>query len=334
MDYKLLQKYHQGNCTHSERNEVEQWLSRPDVKDETDLLYQLWNEQEVPRTEEALHYLLRRIDLYENETQKPVRRIKISPVVYRMAGMFLLPILVTCMMWLYLSSDYSKKIAANQTKNIEYVALPGEHRTIVLSDGTTVNLNAGSVLIAPDRFAGKDRKVFLLGEGYFDVAKNKEKPFIVNTSLMNVEALGTRFSISAYQQDKHIRTTLVDGAVRVSALQNENVSPVILTPAQQASYSADMDFIEVKKVNTYLYTSWKDGRYLFEDSSIDQVVDRLEKQFNVKIQYTPSQFRFDKINAKFRSGESLSAILDQLSYIAYFQYKQDGNIITLNKKKR
>lgn len=333
MDYATLLKYTQNTCTPSEKEEIAQWLATHTPETDASCLQQLWGEPDTQAnaeiTEASLQHLLQRIEVFE---EKAIRKRKSYTLIYtsllRIAGLLILPLLASWLTWQYRDSVTLPEVMVN---NIEYSALLGERKTITLPDSTRVCLNSGSVLITPDKFTGDRRNVFLLGEAYFEVAKNKEKPFIVTTSLMEVEALGTKFCISAFQNEQSVRTTLTEGSVRVSSTQEDYASPVVLQPNQQSYYAFGMNQIQVETVNIELYTAWKDGQFIFEETPFADVVKRLEVQFGVEIRYNDNLFKADKINARYIYNESLPDILQSLSQIAYFQYTKEGNNYQLRK---
>lgn len=333
MNFEKIQKYTKGTCTSSEKEEVENWLASENTEADASYLRQLWDGLDaLPDKclmEKSLRTLLQRIERVEQVMPKKKKAHTLYKICYRIAGILILPLLASWLTWHYVSSRIEPE---SVVQYLEYTVLLGEHKTIRLPDSTIVCLNTGSILIAPDKFTGNKRKVFLFGEGYFEVTPNKEKPFIVTTNLMDIEALGTAFCVAAYQGDNSVRTTLTEGSVRVSSTQNIHISSVVLTPSQQSYYTPEMDQIEVKAVNTALYTSWINGQFIFEETPFAEVIKRLEIQFGVEIGYNEKMFNSDKINAKFIHHESLPDILQALSRVAYFEYRYRNGVYQLRKK--
>ena len=135
----------------------------------------------------------------------------------------------------------------------------GGEYSITLSDGTVVYLNSESELRYPVKFVGEDRRVYLSGEAYFDVTQDKAHPFIVDVKNSTVRVLGTSFDVRAYADENEVLTTLVQGSVRFSAGNKS----VILKPGEQAVLDKS-GRVENRKVDTYLYTAWKDGVFAFK----------------------------------------------------------------------
>jgi transmembrane sensor len=150
---------------------------------------------------------------------------------------------------------------------------------LILPDGTKVYLNAGSSLKYPVRFAGNERRVTLTGEGYFEVTKNVKKPFIVNTINQTIKVLGTHFSVSSYDWDT-ARTTLAEGKVEVRASTGQKT---LLTPNNQAIVI--QQGIIIRKVNAASLTEWKDGLFIFKNTSLKDGLRQISGWYNVRVDY-------------------------------------------------
>ena len=152
---------------------------------------------------------------------------------------------------------------------------------IVLSDGTKVWLNAASSLRYPTVFTGKDRKVELTGEGYFEVARIKEKPFHVQTGDLEVEVLGTHFNIMAYEDEDAIQTTLLEGTVKVS----HNNQSDLLKPGKQASLGRDNNKLTVSVANVQQAVAWKNGYFYFDKSDVKAIMRQVSRWYDLDIVY-------------------------------------------------
>lgn len=159
----------------------------------------------------------------------------------------------------------------------------GGQYQVILPDGTHVWLNAATSLSYPASFKGSSRTVSLNGEAYFEVAKNKEMPFLIKTSAQTVEVLGTHFNVNAYPNEQQIRTTLLEGAVKISAGNSQR----ILNPGQQALVSnAHPEKIEVQQVDVSKEIAWKNGVFAFEADDLQTVMRQIERWYNVDVTYT------------------------------------------------
>ncbi|TWF32759.1 FecR family protein [Chitinophaga polysaccharea] len=159
--------------------------------------------------------------------------------------------------------------------------LGGQYK-LVLPDGSTVWLNAGSSITYPTAFIGKERSVSITGEAFFDVAKNEKMPFLVKTRGTVVEVLGTQFNVNAYTDEAAIATTLLEGAVRVNLRQQQ----LQLRPGQQARIAPQADKIAVvDHVNLQECVSWKDGFFSFDNADLPTVMRQLARWYNIEVKY-------------------------------------------------
>lgn len=153
--------------------------------------------------------------------------------------------------------------------------------SVTLSDGTVVFLNTASTIRYPVVFNGKERKVSVEGEAYFDVAKDASKPFIVNTKKINITVLGTAFNINAYEDEPVQSATLVNGLVKVSNPSNE----IIIQPGQQAYVKVNSTEILSATPNLDEVLAWKDGKFLFDDADIKTIMRQIERWYDVDVEY-------------------------------------------------
>ncbi|WP_240916558.1 FecR family protein [Pedobacter sp. HDW13] len=153
----------------------------------------------------------------------------------------------------------------------------------MLDDGTTVWLNAASSLRYPLHFNGNERRVELTGEGYFEVAHLKTKPFIVVTGKQEVEVLGTHFNINAYPDEEDVKTTLLEGSVKVKSLQDKSQSKY-LKPGEQSVLNNNNWL--VKQVDAATQVDWKNGRFIFKDEELKSVMRKLARWYDIEVDYT------------------------------------------------
>lgn len=162
------------------------------------------------------------------------------------------------------------------------VATPkgGQYR-VVLPDGTKVWLNTASSIRFPTAFTGNDRQVEISGEVYFEVAKNKEKPFIVSTGNQKVTVLGTHFDINAYQDENAVKTTLLEGSVKVSS--GENI--VLLKPGQQSQLSSENKLSVSNDIDMDEVIAWKNGFFQFNKADIQTIMNQISRWYDVEVKY-------------------------------------------------
>lgn len=212
----------------------------------------------------------------------------------------------------------------------------GKRFDVSLSDGTYVKLNSGSSIKYPVHFIkGMERKIFLKGEAYFDVASDKEHPFIVNANSVNVQVLGTKFNVSHYPTDEDINTVLIEGSVKLyeNGDKDNTGKQVLLVPGQLANWDKETKEISVKRVDPKDYTAWKDGILLFRNIPFSTIRKRLERHFNVSIENNYSFLDKQIYSASFTNQKNLGEILDSFSEDTPFSYeysKEDNKIIITN----
>jgi ferric-dicitrate binding protein FerR (iron transport regulator) len=167
----------------------------------------------------------------------------------------------------------------NTLKEIKYNTLSvprGGEFFLQLTDGTKVWLNSESELRYPVQFSGKERRVELTGEAFFEVARNEKVPFLVESGEQTVKVLGTEFNISSYKDDPLIYTTLVKGSVEVF-LKNMPEINQLLAPNEQSTLNKLEAQISKRIVDTYSYVAWKDGRFVFQDLNLGDIMKTLSK---------------------------------------------------------
>lgn len=223
---------------------------------------------------------------------------------------------------------------SNKEEKLNEIIVPfGRKTTLVLDDGTKVWLNAGSSFAFPQKFVGKRRTVFLEGEGYFEVAKNKNKPFIVSSNNINIEVLGTRFNMSAYKTDDFCETILLEGSINVWGTNKLVRDKVLMKPNQKAVYKIAKKEMELKpEPDADKYIAWIEGWYQFSNVNLEQVLTKIERYYNVKFQYNKQLISEAlPVTGKLDLKESLEEVMFVLSRVAKIEYKLSGNIVIIKK---
>jgi ferric-dicitrate binding protein FerR (iron transport regulator) len=208
----------------------------------------------------------------------------------------------------------------------------GKRFEIALSDGTTVHLNAGSSLRYPVKFInGKKRQVFLEGEAFFDVSEDKEHPFIVSAPGMDVTVLGTEFNVTAYPEDTFINTVLVEGSVGLSNTNDEQSNTFVrLEPGYKAEWKISSGKAKVEQVDTEMYTSWISGRLMLKNLSFENIIKKLERHYNVKMENNFTELNSQVFTASF-DVETIDEVLGTFSENKKFNFEINNNTVTINK---
>jgi len=229
---------------------------------------------------------------------------------------------------LLVGEEEKVKSADIETELVQLVVPHGKRTNIKFHDGTMAWLNSGSKLIYPKVFAADKREIYIEGEIYLEVEKSKEKPFIVHAKTFDVEVLGTKFNLSAYNEDLENSVVLVEGSVDVKTEAHKQR----LEPSQ--GYFSSEGMAKVKKVNTYVYTCWRDGVMIIDGESLDNMFNRLGRHYNVKIQFDNQSISKELYKGKLNLHDSLDEVLNSLSISLSFTYeKGSGNEIHIHTRK-
>lgn len=214
-----------------------------------------------------------------------------------------------------LNSDRSKTTAA--TAMNQMINPYGKTTEIFLADGTKVFLNAGSRLVYPENFTGKNREVFLVGEAFFDVKHDLEHPFIVQLNDLRIKVLGTRFNVSAYQVDNVIETVLEEGKVCLRA-NNAGLfdKETELIPSQLASFDRSTRETNVRTVDIDDYTLWTKGVMKFQSTDLNRIIKKLERFYNIRIQCSDPFLGGLRISGKLDLKEHKDEICERIARAA------------------
>ena len=273
---EMIPLYYEGLLSKEERELVEQWINES-------------TEHEKTARQIAMIYLatdtskvLKKID-----TDKAYSKVKgkirynsfkrFSTYVGRAAIIILIPLIG------YMSLDLTRGKDDVQN-NITVFCIPGSITSATLPDGTIAHLNSGSTLTYPSRFAKDKRQVSLEGEAYFEVTKDKEKHFLVNLlDNTQIEVLGTKFNVKAYKNSDQIITTLTEGRIRFHVSTDSNRQGIDLKPGDRLKYYREDATMTLAHTDGKIETCWKDGKIIFEDTRLDEVINILRERFNIDI---------------------------------------------------
>lgn len=197
-----------------------------------------------------------------------------------------------------------------------------------LADGTMVWLNSDSELRYPVNFAGRERRVFLKGEAYFDVARNTDMPFRVEAGEMEVEALGTEFNMNVYGDDGCLRTTLAEGKVRVSYAATRQAC--ILEPGEQAVLEEGA--LSVRQVDLRDIVGWKEGRFVFSDLPLEAIVRQLERWYDVEFDFFDPAAKYYRFTGVIMRHKSLQEVLALLEETTDVKFKANAHEIEVFRK--
>lgn len=211
------------------------------------------------------------------------------------------------------------------TKVLNTISTPkGKQYQIVLPDGTKAWLNAASSLTFPVVFSKESREVTVAGEVYFEVAPNKNAPFLVKTNNnLLIHVIGTNFNINAYDDESFVETTLIEGAVKVSCENQE----ILLQPRQQAKLNRDTKKMDVLAVDTETTLAWKNGYFYSKNSNLKEIMRQIERWFDVEVRYdgNAKPGTFSGSISKYLTLEQVLKIFE----LSDVKTKVDGRVITI-----
>jgi len=198
----------------------------------------------------------------------------------------------------------------------------GKQITVKLVDGTIIKMNSGSTLKYPRSFAHlKTRDIYLEGEALFSVTENKNQPFIVHTAQMNIEVFGTRFSVSNYANDASTSVVLTEGSIGVYDPTQKKKDYLRIVPNQQII--VENGVFSIKEGNIYKHIAWAEGTLFFEDDRFGDIIKKLERHYNVRIESKSTELNNTRYTGSF-AAESLPEVLSIFKKITPFKYQIDG----------
>lgn len=306
MNKELLYKFFEGTASVEEGMKIKAWM-----EESTE------NEQVFYKERKLFDAIL----LNSNQssvTQRstsPLFRKLITTQWLRMAGIVILTLLAN-----YLYQQYKEDHAPMSMNTISVPA--GQRANITLPDGTNVWLNARTTLQYPASFSRRQRTVTLNGEAYFDVSKDKEKPFVVQTKSYNIEVLGTKFNVNAYDGQNEFETALMQGSVKVNSHSEPNQT-VTLVPTQRV-------YLKDGKLKTGIIEEtdayrWTEGLMCFKSTPFSQIVNSFEKYYGVKMVIKNENVLKYSFTGKFRQSEGLDYALRILQNSIDFKYDKDND---------
>ncbi len=300
--------------------------------------------------------------LEDVQTMPKIRQADFTKWFYRIAAIVVLAFSAGMMAMYY--SIKAEKIPV-EISETNYTVPYGSKAKVVLPDNSTVWVNAGSVLRYNTDFNQSDRSVYIEGEAYFQVAKNPDKPFYVKTSAITLKVLGTSFNLKAYPDEANIETTVESGTVQmISNIKGQHLGDIVLTAGQKVMIVKEMPSVGTKTgaiqsntaippavgsnnlpttgsiqktivskdVDTELYTSWKDKRWLIEKESLESLAIKLERRYNVNITFTDDQLKEYSFSG-ILEDETLEQVLEAIKLSAPINYKLNHNNVTLSPNK-
>jgi ferric-dicitrate binding protein FerR (iron transport regulator) len=304
---ELLDKYLDGTATAAEIREVDDWYRS--FEGHAGLTEQLSAEQRI-----ALEQLLFLRISYDIAEASPAARVVKAPFRYWWAAAGIVVLLLAG--GIYFARNRVAGPGAAVVTVTEQADRSGI-RKIALPDGTLIWLNYDSKL----RYTqAENRELWLEGEGYFEVAPQQGKTFLVHAGKLDVKVLGTSFNIDAYTPERSVTVTVSGGKV---ALGNEQATSIALSANQQAIYYKEGNKIDTTAITAADFNAWREGQLVFRNLSFGNIAQRLERAYNVRIRFAEAHIANSLLTARFDRNTALKDILDMLCDIYGFSYRQD-----------
>jgi len=225
--------------------------------------------------------------------------------------------------------EYTSKSAQTTETKYNTLKIPrGGEYFLVLADGTKVWLNSETTLRFPVQFENDVRRVELTGEAYFEVSRNENVPFIVSSGNQQVKVLGTQFNISSYPDNQSILTTLVEGSVEVS-LEGNPAEKTMLKPSEQSYLSRNESQILKRNVDVSQYIAWKDGRFVFQDQMLEDIMKTLSKWYDVQVVFANEDDKKLRFTGNLERYTDFNNILGKIERTNEVEFEITDKLITI-----
>jgi ferric-dicitrate binding protein FerR (iron transport regulator) len=362
---KLISGYMTGELSPDELKELLDWIKLDKAnKQYFDQCCEIWITARASSKNPGYNvqkglWMFRQKIRTETDKQIRIKHTGLIQTIIRYAAVFIVAFSLSGLLFYYLGRQQS--VRSDNAVN-ELVVPMGSHSRITLSDGTEVTLNAGSTLKYNNLYGADEREVQLEGEGYFKVAKDASRPFIVKTPYLKIIALGTEFNVRAYPVDKTIEATLVEGLIKVepSAGLNKGKTTVLKPNQKLTFFKEDSTLVDESLAGTNENTadpihplkvqkpsvsrlvketvdvepvvSWKENRWIFEKQCLSDIVVELERKYDVQINFESEKLKSFRFTGTI-IAEPIEQVLEVMSISAPINFKLKGRIVTLYENK-
>lgn len=324
----IITKYLSGKSSANEQNALLHWIRKEEHRDEFRQIKEEWS-AEVVKEAVPSEYVGDWASIQNQmmkQLQEAVQRKQRTLNFFRYAATLLAVIAVPALVYILTSNGHQPNSLIYTTVAADY----GQISKVVLPDSSVVWVNSGSTIKYNNQFSASNRSIELVGEAFFKVQHNAKVPLIVSSSGLRVKVLGTEFSVSAYPEESNIQVVLEKGKVELSSVTDLQFRQE-MKPGELALFNKELKKLSIDRVNTNLYTSWKDGLINIYDLPLSELVVKLEKRYNQKfevdeaIKNMPYTFTI--------KNEDLSSVLSLMEKITPVIAIQDKNVIKLKHNK-
>ncbi|HIW52528.1 MAG TPA: FecR domain-containing protein [Candidatus Alistipes excrementipullorum] len=323
---RIIESFARNDQPLSIRKLFTRWLSSPtDAQEKNEALAELWEQTESfsEHTEQALKKT--------NERLFGEQRVGIripSALRWAIAAAIIAPLITVALSMLYVHD-----VRTSQSEWVQVTVPCGERRQLALGDGTQLWLGAGTRIIYPATFTGRERKVFIDGEVFAKVAHDPRHPFIISTSDANVRVLGTTFGLRAYNDDDDIELMLVEGSVSFDIDSPKYSGEILMSPSDMVRFDRRSGQIERSRFLPENYHSWAhDGSIYFFNESLDNITTQLSRRFNRQIVITDPKLLSLKFHVFLSNDRTLEDVLETFKMNKSIRIDERDNIIYISKK--
>jgi len=307
----LIIRFLNGNCDPDEFQELKIWIdASPENKKEYLETKDIWDvsANRVVDTEQELSVF------YKNQFEKS-KRSRLQWIRYSSA--------VAAVLFLGLIISVLVPLISNKNQNINYqvFSVPlGSRSKVMLADGTEVSLNSGSELKYSSSFSANKREVFLSGEGFFQVKSDKQHPFVVKTKDFDVLVTGTEFNVCSYSNNNFSATTLAKGKIQLQINGSSDLLEV--KPGERFRLDRESRKYILNSVDIESEIAWKDGEFIFKKIPFPELVQRLERWYDVKLNVSNTELKKFAFTGKFKNQETIWQVLDALKLTSPIDYQK------------
>lgn len=326
LDEELMARFLMGECSEEELRRVNAWLDESDEHARelfrVEEIYHLGRTDEsadAKKTEKAEKQLFKRLKQEEAKRYKVRRMYTWMRYAAMLIGIFFISGL-----------SYHIYQTHNEANALVAVTARDEVKELMLPDGTKVWLNKHTTLKYPRDFSDKTRSVYMEGEAYFEVKRNKEKPFLVRSEAMQVRVLGTVFNMKSDKTNRSAVATLIKGEIEVKGNHDEGM--IVLAPGQKAELNAVSRRLVVKQVDTGI-ENWHNNQFVFEKADIFTIARTLENSYGVRIILAPDMNSTKTYSGTLMKKKGVEEMLNQIKNVIPVEYKIVGNSVFLSPQK-
>lgn len=356
--WNLIQRYITSQCTNDELRRLEKWMKRdPANRRLVEELQQIWklapDEDFEVNAEDALKRFklklsqkrgssFREVDLsnsfpgFDNDIiSKDFSRLEKEQALWKNFIRVAAAILIAVSIGWYAGNHFGKSqesVSQPEVAMQQVTTQKGKNAEISFSDGSRIILNSASTLRFPKEFTGNERKVYLDGEAYFEVAHDTKNPFVVQTDEAEIRDLGTKFDVRAWSEDKKVAVTVREGEVAVSSNhESQNEQKVVLKKGQYTVVEPGKSSLNIETVDFHNYLLWLKGGLYFDNAPFSEVIRQVERRFDVNFNVVDKDLLRVPYTGKFVKAD-LSKVLAVLSVSMDITCKEKHGVIIIRKK--